>query len=96
MTEASYGVGYREAPGFLGIKAQPSLDHRYLNEDVGYGLVFMADLGRQLGVPTPVMNAVITVASQVMARDYRGEARRTMESLGLAGLGPKELEAALA
>ncbi len=91
MTEANYGIGYREAPGFLGIKAQPSLDHRYINEDVGYGLVFMADLGRQVGVPTPVMEAVITVASQVMDRDYRGEAKRTMESLGLAGLGPEEL-----
>jgi len=93
MTEPSYGIGYREAPGFLGIKAQPSLDHRYINEDVGYGLVFMADLGRQVGVPTPVMEAVITVASQVMNRDYRGEAKRTMESLGLAGLGPEELVA---
>jgi len=93
MTEANYGIGYREAPGFLGIKAQPSLDHRYINEDVGYGLVFMVDLGRQVGVPTPVMEAVITVASQVMDRDYRGEAMRTMESLGLAGLGPEELVA---
>jgi opine dehydrogenase len=96
MTEASYGSGYRKAPGFQGIKAQPSLDHRYLHEDVGYGLVFMADLGRQLGVATPVMDAVITVAGRVMGRDYRAEERRTMESLRLAGLGPKELEAALA
>jgi hypothetical protein len=39
------------------------------------------------------MDAVITVASQVMDRDYRGEAMRTMESLGLAGLGPEELVA---
>ncbi len=84
MLEANYGSGYRKAPGFLGIGAQPRLDHRYLNEDVGYGLVFMSKLGEQIGVATPAMNAVIDVASIVMARDYRAEALRTPESLGIA------------
>ncbi len=86
MTEASYEHGYRTAPGFLGIKAQPGLDHRYLNEDVGYGLVFLSELGRQLGVATPVMDAVITLTSRVMQRDYRAEAPHTPASLGIAGL----------
>ena len=48
-------------PGFLGIGAQPKLDHRYLNEDVGYGLVFMSALGKQIDVPTPGIDAVIDV-----------------------------------
>jgi len=91
MLEANYGSGYRKAPGFLGIGAQPRLDHRYLNEDVGYGLVFMSTLGRQIGVATPGMDAVINVASIVMARDYRAEALRTPESLGIAELSAKEL-----
>ena len=60
MLEANYGSGYRKAPGFLGIGAQPQLDHRYLNEDVGYGLVFMSKLGQQIGVATPGIDAVIT------------------------------------
>jgi opine dehydrogenase len=92
MTENSYEEGYRTAPGFLGIKAQPSLDHRYLNEDVGYGLVFLADLGRQLGVDTPIMDSVIALTSRLMSRDYRGEAARTPVSLGIAGLDAEELE----
>ena len=91
MLEASYGSGYRKAPGFLGIGAQPQLDHRYLNEDVGYGLVFMSKLGQQIGVKTPGMDAVINVASIVMARDYRAEALRTPESLGIAELSAEEL-----
>jgi opine dehydrogenase len=91
MLEANYGSGYREAPGFLGIGAQPQLDHRYLNEDVGYGLVFMSKLGQQLGVETPGMDAVIDVASIVMARDYRSEALRTPESLGIADRSAEEL-----
>lgn len=91
MLEANYGSGYREAPGFLGIGAQPQLDHRYLNEDVGYGLVFMSTLGQQIGVATPAIDSVINVASIVMARDYRAEALRTPESLGIAGSSAEEL-----
>ena len=93
MLEANYGSGYRKAPGFLGIGAQPQLDHRYLNEDVGYGLVFMSALGRQVGVDTPGMDAIIDVASIVMARDYRAEALRTPKSLGIAGLSNDALAA---
>ncbi len=91
MLENNYGESYRKAPGFLGIGAQHSLDHRYLHEDVGYGLVFMSDLGRQVGVETPGIDAVINVASIVMARDYRAEAPRTPETLGIEGLSAEEL-----
>jgi opine dehydrogenase len=91
MLENNYGSGYRKAPGFLGIGAQPQLDHRYLHEDVGYGLVFMSSLGRQVGVETPGMDAVIRVASIVMARDYRAEALRTPDTLGIADRSAEEL-----
>jgi opine dehydrogenase len=93
MTENSYEHGYRTAPGFLGIKAQSSLDHRYLNEDVGYGLVFLAALGRQLAVATPIMDSVIALTSRLMKRDYRAEGARTPASLGIAGLDSAALEA---
>jgi hypothetical protein len=83
MTEATYDNGFNTAPGFAGVKAQPSLDYRYFNEDVGYGLVFLQKLGEQVGVETPVMSAVITLVSLLMNRDYVGEARRTMATLGL-------------
>ena len=93
MLDANYGSGYRKAPGFLGIGAQPQLDHRYLHEDVGYGLVFMSKLGEQIGVATPGIDSVINVASIVMARDYRGEALRTPRSLGIADHSAEELAA---
>lgn len=91
QTHADYGTGYSEAPGFRGIRAQPALDYRYLNEDAGYGLVFLTDLARQLGVATPAMDAVLTVSSVLMARDYRAEAARTMAGLGLAGRSVEQL-----
>ena len=93
MTQKTYYPGYMTAPGFRGIKAQSSLDHRYFNEDVGYGLVFMCDLGRRTGVPTPLMDAILTIASVLRGRDYAAEGRRTMKSLGLDGLSPAELVA---
>nr|MBC8392646.1 NAD/NADP octopine/nopaline dehydrogenase family protein [Deltaproteobacteria bacterium] len=96
MTEATYDNGFNTAPGFAGVKAQSSLDYRYFNEDVGYGLVFLQKLGEQIGVATPVMSAVITLVSLLMKRDYLGEARRTMESLGLSKHNVKELEKLLA
>jgi opine dehydrogenase len=82
MTEASYTSGYSSAPGFKGIRAQQTLQHRYLDEDVGYGLVFLSELGRSLGVETPMMDAVIAIASTLAERDYRKEALRTLEGIG--------------
>lgn len=91
MLENNYGSAYRKAPGFLGITAQPDLNHRYIHEDVGYGLVFMSSLGRQVDVPTPTIDSIIQVASVLMDRDYLGEALRTPHSLGIGGLDEKQL-----
>ncbi len=93
MLEENYSTGYSTAPGFLGIVAQPQLDHRYLTEDVGYSLIFLADLAARLGVATPVIDAVITITSVVLARDLRSEGVRTLSTLGLDGMTPAELAA---
>lgn len=96
MTESSYDRGYAEAPGFRGIKAQPSLEHRYFEEDVGYSLVFWQSLAEQIGVPTPSIDALIRLVSVLMERDYLKQGERTMESLGLAGYTVEELARLLA
>ena len=66
------------------IKSPPSLDHRYIREDVGYGLVPMAEIGKLTGVKTPVMDALITLASTALGEDFRAEGL-TLEKMGLAG-----------
>ena len=96
MVESTYSRGYAKAPGFKGIKAQNSLDYRYFHEDVGYGLVFMQNLGEQVGVDTPYISAIIRLASLIMDRDYLGEAKRTMASLGFSTLTATELDRLLA
>lgn len=95
MTEATYDVGFSTAPGFAGIKAQPSLDHRYIHEDVGYGLVFMKQLADQVGVYVPNITAMIQVISTIMERDYMAEAPRTLRRYGLSELNAQDLTAAL-
>jgi hypothetical protein len=42
------------------------------------------------------MSAVISLVSVLMNRDYVGEAKRTMESLGLSKFTAEELEELLA
>jgi hypothetical protein len=42
------------------------------------------------------MSAMITIVSSLMSRDYLGEAKRTMESLGLAKYSAEELRKLLA
>lgn len=91
MTEANYTTGYSTAPGFLGIGAQDTLDNRYLTEDVGVTMVFFADVARAVGVPTPVMDSIITITEVVLATDLRSAPYRSLASLGLAGRTAEEL-----
>jgi opine dehydrogenase len=72
------------------IKSPPSLDHRYIREDIGYGLVPMAAIGKLVGVKTPVMDALITLASTALGVDFR-VAGLTLEKMGLAGVKPENL-----
>jgi opine dehydrogenase len=72
------------------IKAPATLDHRYLKEDVGFGLLPMAEIGRLMGVKTPVIDALITLASVINQTDYRSEGL-TLEKMGLAGITAQAL-----
>lgn len=91
MGDPSYLTGYSNGVGFAGSQAPATLDFRYLVEDVGYGLVFLSELGRRVAVPTPTVDALIQVASVVLARDFRAEAARTPTSLGLGEFSVAEL-----
>src|SRR5262245_29322437 len=72
------------------INTPKTLDHRYIKEDVGYGLVPMTEIGLLLGVNTPVIDALITLASVVSGTDYCKDGL-TLEKMGLAGVAAKDL-----
>jgi opine dehydrogenase len=73
------------------VKGPASLDHRYLHEDVGWGLVPWSEMGRAYGVPTPTMDALIVLGGALNGRDYRAEGL-TLERLGIARIPPQDLE----
>jgi opine dehydrogenase len=91
MTEANYTTGYSAAPGFRGIKAPDRIATRYLTEDLAYTMVFWTDLAARLGVATPVMDALIQIASVVLGRDLIAKAPRTLASVQLDGLSTEQL-----
>jgi opine dehydrogenase len=64
------------------IKAPDSVDHRYFDEDIPFGLVPMAELGRWAGVETPVIDSLVTIATSINDTDYR-EVGWTLADLGI-------------
>ena len=77
-------------PGYYGIKAPATLNHRYIFEDVPMSLVPIASLGERYGVSVRGMDAIIRLACIVHRTDYwrRG---RTLDKLGINDLSVGEL-----
>lgn len=75
---------------FTQIKGPTSCTARYFTEDISTGLVLWSDLGKVAGVPTPNIDAVITLGGSLLKTDFR-ETGLTLEKLGLAGKDLKEL-----
>lgn len=77
-------------PGYYGIKAPPTLNHRYIFEDVPMSLVPIAALGERYGVSVRGMDAMIRLACIIHRTDYwrRG---RTLDKLGINDLSVGEL-----
>lgn len=92
MDVNDYYEGYSKSKAFAGIKAQPQLDHRYYNEDLGYTTVFFIELADRMGVEVPVMKALAKIISVIMKRDYMAEAPRSLANLGLADYSAEELK----
>jgi opine dehydrogenase len=77
-------------PGYNGIKAPSTLNHRYIFEDVPMSLVPIAALGQHYGVSVRGMDAIIRLACIIHRTDYwrRG---RTPDKLGIDRLSVGEL-----
>jgi opine dehydrogenase len=69
-------------------------DHRYMSEDVAFGLAFLVSVGDWLGVSVPVASGLLALGSVTSGKDLRTEGR-TIESLSLAQKTPSQLQALL-
>ena len=71
------------------------LSHRYMREDTALGLVFFATLGAWAGVPMPLSDGFVAIASAVVGEDLRS-GPRSWKGLGLDGLNKNSLRDLLA
>ena len=60
-------------------------EHRYVREDVEFGLAFLVSVCEWAGVACPVARGLLALGTAVLQRDLRA-GPRTLEALGLAGL----------
>lgn len=77
-------------PGYYGIKAPITLNHRYIFEDVPMSLVPIASMAQRYGVSVRGMESIIRIACIIHRTDYwrRG---RTLKKLGIDRLSVTEL-----
>jgi opine dehydrogenase len=74
------------------IPSPSRLDHRYLHEDVGWGLVPWMHLAAAASSPAPTITALTHLAGMINGVDYPREGL-TLERMGLAGKTPGEIRA---
>jgi opine dehydrogenase len=73
------------------IRSPGSLDHRYIHEDVGFGLVPFAAFGQLAKVPTPTIDATVYLTSVATGIDY-GREGLTLDKMGLTGMSVPQLK----
>lgn len=77
-------------PGYHGINAPNTIQHRYIFEDVPYSLVPIAAFGRRFGVDVRGIETLIDLACIIHGTDYRHRGR-SLERMGLDGLSIEEI-----
>lgn len=75
---------------YKGVRAPVSLADRLLTEDVSSTLVPLRALAVKAGVATPMVDAMVTLASTIAGQDFQVTGR-TLDRLGLAGLSSEEI-----
>ena len=97
---ASYSLGkktlsetLRQSPihGHPAFPAPSAVDTRYVNEDLPFGLVPWALIGRAWGVPTPTIDAIIQIASIMLNVDYFQKGL-SAEDLGIQDMEPRDVK----
>ena len=72
------------------LRAPGSMDTRWLTEDIPFGIATWALLGRELGIPTPAIAALVELGSIVTGLDC-WQAARTPGDLGISGMSADRL-----
>lgn len=73
-----------------GSGAPKTLKDRYIEEDAPAGLTVIVTLGKKLGVPTPVCQAILTICSTLNQKDYY-ELGLNTKNLGIDSMTKEEI-----
>lgn len=76
-------------PAYYKILAPHTLYSRLLLEDVPTGILPLVELGRLVGVETPLLASMLKITQALLKRDFESQGR-TLRNLGLQGLSAKE------
>lgn len=77
-------------PAYYDILAPGTIFTRQLTEDIPTGLIPMSELGKAVGVKTPLMDSIIIITSSLLNIDFRKNGR-TLHNLHLDRLDKKQL-----
>ncbi len=84
----------RNNPAYSDIRAPRQLNSRLLFEDIPTGLVPFIMFAAAAGMDLPLISCLIRLGSLLLRRDFVADGR-TLDRLGLAGLSPTEILAAI-
>jgi opine dehydrogenase len=76
------------------LRAPGAIETRWLTEDVPFGLATWSLMARRKGIATPVIDALVTLASAVLNQDCWANAR-TLSDLGIEDVDDAALQALL-
>lgn len=81
-------------PNFAKITGPANLKNRYYSEDIPFGIATWAKLARLIGVPTPVMDSLVSLGGVLLESDC-WEGGRSMAELGIEDMDLEALRAYL-
>lgn len=68
-----------------------SIDHRYITEDIPVGCKIYHDLGKKFGVPTPIIDSMITLGGAMHEKSFFEETRYDLDYLGIGHMNKEQL-----
>lgn len=71
------------------IKGPENLKSRYLTEDIPFGLLPWSQIGKAVGVPTPFMDAFITIGYRLS--EISADTGRKIEEMGISGKDVRQI-----
>jgi opine dehydrogenase len=67
-----------------------SMENRYITEDIPIGCNIYSQLGKAYGVPTPIIDSMITLAQAILQRDLISTGY-TLDDLGIGNMSVEQL-----